>query len=55
MPDIINKIVDVRGKSGDMNAATVKEGRERAVRPDDGTGAIGRAIWKVLGVTSRAD
>ncbi|KAF8513087.1 class I glutamine amidotransferase-like protein [Gautieria morchelliformis] len=48
--DIVNKIVDVRGKSGAMDAATVKDGYERAGRPDDGTGIIGRAIWKVLGV-----
>ena len=54
MPDIVNKIVDFRGKSGVMDAATVQEGRERAVRPDDGTGVIGRAIWKILGVTPRA-
>jgi hypothetical protein len=48
--DIVNKTVDVRGKSGAMDAATVKDGYERAARPNDGTGIIGRAIWKVLGV-----
>lgn len=53
VPDIVNKIIDVRGKSGAMDATTVTEGRKRAVRPDDGTGTIGRAIWKVLGVNSR--
>ncbi|KAF8528408.1 class I glutamine amidotransferase-like protein [Hysterangium stoloniferum] len=50
LPDIVNKIVDAREKSGNMNADTVKDGRARAVRPDDGTGAIGRAIWQVLGI-----
>jgi len=50
LPDIVNKIVDFRGKSGVMDPATVKDGHERAVREDDGRGAIGQAIWKVLGV-----
>lgn len=50
MPDIVNKIVEARGKTGAMDAATMKVGRERAVREDDGRGPIGRAIWKVLGV-----
>ena len=36
-----------------MDAVTIKDGRDRAVRKDDGTGAIGRAIWKVLGVEAK--
>ncbi|KIJ56370.1 hypothetical protein M422DRAFT_23651 [Sphaerobolus stellatus SS14] len=50
LPDIVNKIVDAREESGVMDPSTVKYGRENAVKPDDGTSAIGRAIWKVIGV-----
>lgn len=50
LPDIVNKIIDAREKMGAMNADTVKDGRERAVRRDDGIGIIGVAIWNVLGV-----
>lgn len=55
VPDIVKKIVDAREKSGAMDAATVKEGRERAIRPDDGTGIIARTIWKILGVESNTE
>jgi len=50
VPDIVNKIVDVRGKTGAMNVATVKDGHRHAMKEDDGRGTIGRAMWKVLGV-----
>lgn len=51
LPDMVNKIIDVREKSGVLSdAETLKEARERAVREDDGKGIIGKAIWKVLGV-----
>ncbi|KAF8576341.1 class I glutamine amidotransferase-like protein [Ramaria rubella] len=53
LPDIVNKIVDVREKSGAMDSATVKDGRRRAVRRDDGKSSIARAIWKVLGVEAK--
>ncbi|KAL5504984.1 hypothetical protein ACEPAH_7647 [Sanghuangporus vaninii] len=49
---IVNSIIDVREKNGAMSPEIAKEGRERAVRPDEGTGIIGRTIWKVLGVGS---
>ncbi|GJJ13024.1 hypothetical protein Clacol_007273 [Clathrus columnatus] len=52
LPNIVNKIIDVRGSSGSMDAGTVEGGRARAIRPDDGTGIIGRTIWKVIGVES---
>jgi hypothetical protein len=42
--------VDAREKSSIMDAATVRDGRDRAIREDDGRGVIGRAMWKVLGV-----
>ncbi|KAG8899473.1 hypothetical protein FRB99_006700 [Tulasnella sp. 403] len=50
-PDIVSKIIDVREKSGAMDAGTVKAGRENASKPDDGVGAIGRAIWSVMGIS----
>ncbi|KAG8950407.1 hypothetical protein FRC03_012861 [Tulasnella sp. 419] len=49
-PDIVHKIIDTRELSGVMDSETVKEGRRRADERDEGTGRIGKAIWKVLGV-----
>ncbi|KAL5483526.1 hypothetical protein ACEPAI_8758 [Sanghuangporus weigelae] len=51
-PFIVNSIIDVREKNGAMGPEIAEEGRERAARPDEGTGIIGRTIWKVLGVGS---
>ncbi|KAL5521075.1 hypothetical protein ACEPAG_8997 [Sanghuangporus baumii] len=51
-PFIVNSIIDIREKNGAMSPEIAKEGRERAARPDEGTGIIGRTIWKVLGVGS---
>jgi len=50
-PDIVHTIIDVRGASGVMNAETVKEGRVKASKRDDGVGLIGKAIWQILGPT----
>ncbi|KAI5117618.1 hypothetical protein M0805_001218 [Coniferiporia weirii] len=50
-PDIVHAIVDARSRpGGPMDAAVAREGRERAERPHEGIGAVGRAIWRVLGV-----
>jgi len=49
-PDIVSKMVDAREASGVLDAETVKAGREKGVLRDDGTGPIGRTIWRVLGV-----
>ena len=47
-PDIVGKIVDAREASGAMDPATVKEGRLRGAKHDDGVGPIGKAVWNVL-------
>jgi GMP synthase-like glutamine amidotransferase len=47
---IVNPIIDARSASGAMAPTTVEDGRKRAVRPHDGCGLIGRAIWRVLGI-----
>lgn len=48
--DIVSAIIDAREKSGAMSADAVQAGRERAFLDHEGIGAIGRAIWRVLGV-----
>lgn len=50
VPDIVNKIVDVRGRASTMSAETVAGAKARANNHDDGIGIIGKAIWKVIGV-----
>lgn len=52
--DIVNAIIDAREATGVMTPEVVKEGRVRAVREHDGIGAIGRAVWRVLGVSAPA-
>ncbi|KAH8110957.1 class I glutamine amidotransferase-like protein [Phellopilus nigrolimitatus] len=52
--DIVNAIIDVREKSGAMSAEVVQDGRLRAGREHEGIGAVGRAIWRVLGVDAPA-
>ena len=48
--DIIRDIVDVREERGIMDTETASDARERAKRAHDGTGIIGRAMWRILGV-----
>ncbi|THH07008.1 hypothetical protein EW145_g3685 [Phellinidium pouzarii] len=48
--DIVNAIINAREKSGAMSTEVVQDGRSRAARKHEGIGAIGRAIWRVLGV-----
>lgn len=48
--EIVSVIIDAREQAGILNTETVCEGRQRAFRPHEGIGAIGRAIWRVLGV-----
>lgn len=50
--EIVNAIIDAREHSGVMSADAVRQGRERAFRNHEGIGAIGRAIWRVLGVNA---
>ncbi|KAF8519899.1 class I glutamine amidotransferase-like protein [Hysterangium stoloniferum] len=50
LPDMVNKMIDLREKSGIMSGDIAKDGRARAAKPDDSTGAIGRAIWRVFGL-----
>lgn len=48
--DIVEAIIDAREASGAMSKEVVEDGRRRAVVEHDGIGAIGRAMWRVLGV-----
>ena len=50
--EIVNAIIDAREHSGVMSADAVRQGREHAFRNHEGIGAIGRAIWRVLGVNA---
>lgn len=51
-PDIVNLVINAREKSGVMDAQTVRESRAKANKRDDGVGPIGRAVFRVLGITS---
>ena len=53
--DIVSKIIDVRELNGAMSAQVVQEGRRRAGLHHDGKGAIGHAIWCVIGLESTED
>ena len=48
--EIVSVMVDARGRSGAMSAEVVQESQARAYRGHEGIGAVGRAIWRVLGV-----
>jgi len=47
---IVETVVKARGATGVMDAATVKDGLERANKPHHGNTAIGHAVWKILGL-----
>lgn len=47
---MVTEIVKLRGERGILTPETVADSLERAGRPHDGDGMIGRAIWRVLGV-----
>jgi GMP synthase-like glutamine amidotransferase len=50
LPSIVNKVVDVREKSGAMDQKTVEMGRRQAGLEDDGVGVFGKVMWRILGV-----
>ncbi|KAF7313807.1 Glutamine amidotransferase type-1 domain-containing protein [Mycena chlorophos] len=47
---IVSKLVELRGKSGVLNAEVVADATRRANWPDDGVSVIGPTILRILGV-----